>query len=304
MAKIKYISKSLRSDKLELIEAANTIIARYQGMGFELTVRQLHYQFVSLGFPNTDKHYDKLQSALNDGRLCGLIDWDAIVDRTRGLRAHPHYAHPRDPIGELGDNFRMWRWEDQPNYVEVWVEKQALEQVVGRVCSEHDVPYFCCRGYTSVTGIHDAAMRFQHEIGHGKTIRVIHLGDHDPSGLDMTRDIKERLNDTFSVPCHIYRVALNKDQIERYNPPPNPAKLTDSRGGKYVDEHWEFSWEVDALPPEVLMRIMTNNINHWKDDAKYQAKVAKESRARGWLRGIYDRWTEVHNLLRETPKED
>lgn len=303
MAKICYIPRKFSPAKALQIQQANEIISDYQAMGYDLTVRQLYYQFVSRNLiANQPTEYSKLQSLLNDARLAGLVDWDAIVDRTRNLRAIKHYAKVWDPIAEARDSFHFWKWENQPNYVEVWVEKDALLGVIGQACNPLDVPFFSCRGYTSVTEVHAAALRFKMEIEQGKTIRVIHLGDHDPSGLDMTRDIKNRLNMVFGVDAKIYRCALNKNQVEEHNLPPNPAKETDSRSEKYMDEHGESSWELDALDPQTLSRIITNNILHWRDDALWDAACFKEQRARNVLGGIIERWNEVYKLIREAPE--
>jgi hypothetical protein len=81
---IKYKDFNFRSASLSVIELANSIIAEYQAQGYDLTLRQLYYQFVARGIiPNSDAEYKKLGSVINDGRLAGLIDWDSITDRTR-----------------------------------------------------------------------------------------------------------------------------------------------------------------------------------------------------------------------------
>lgn len=305
MAKICYTPKRFSFDNLSKVETANDIIEDYHAQGYDLTVRQLYYQFVARGYiPNNDKEYGKLQGLLNDARLAGLVDWDAIVDRSRYLRALEHFCHPRDILVNAHETFQFWKWENQPNYVEVWVEKDALVGIVGQACNPLDTPFFSCRGYTSVSEVHSAAMRFQHEINHGKTIRVIHIGDHDPSGLDMTRDIKNRLTNVFNVNAHIYRVALNRDQIDKFSPPPNPAKITDSRSDAYIEKHGEYSWELDSLDPAVLAGIIRSNILHWRDDEKWEAMVAKEQRAKNLLKAIPERWNEVCRLVKNPPEEE
>ena len=103
MPLIQYEEKNLRPKTLEVIERANEIIADYQSQGFDLTLRQLFYQFVSRGLiPNTQKEYKNLGSAINDGRLAGLVDWESIVDRTRELRSLPHWTSPRDIVKACG----------------------------------------------------------------------------------------------------------------------------------------------------------------------------------------------------------
>jgi hypothetical protein len=300
--KICYVPKEFSEEKQKLIAVANDIIADYHSKGFDLTVRQIYYQFVARAYiPNQPEEYAKLQSLLNDARLAGLVDWDAIVDRTRHLRALAHQAHPRDVLAGAKDEFQYWLWENQPNYVEVWVEKDALLDIVASIANPLDVGYFSCRGYTSVSEMHSAAMRFKYEIEQGKQVRVIHLGDHDPSGIDMTRDITERLQNVFGVAAHIYRVALNRNQIDQYNPPPNPAKLSDSRATKYIAEHGEYSWELDALEPTVMAKVVEKNVLHWRDEELWAQAVRKQERARRLLGGIHDRWNEVTRMVKLPP---
>lgn len=303
MAKICYIPKTFSEEKRNKIRIVNEIISDYSVQGFDLTVRQIYYQFVARGhLPNRPEEYSRLQDLLNDARLSGDVNWDAIVDRTRNLESIRHWEHPRDILADGANRFNFWKWEGQPNYVEVWVEKDALKSIVASVCNPLDVAYFSCRGYTSVSEVHSAALRFQHEINHGKEVRVIHLGDHDPSGLDMTRDITERLQKVFNVNARIYRCALNMNQIEEFSPPPNPAKLTDSRCAGYIEKHGESSWELDALEPSVLVGIVRRNVLHWRDDALWAKALAKESRAREVLNSMHARWNEIYQLMQGPPE--
>jgi hypothetical protein len=189
MPLIQYRDINLRPKALATIEAANTIIAEYADQGFDLTLRQLFYQFVSRALiPNTQRDYKNLGSIVNDGRLAGLIDWSAIVDRTRNLRDLAHWDSPADIVDACARQFRFRLWDDQPCRVEVWIEKDALVGVIEGVCTEYDVPHFSCRGYTSQSELWGAAQRLlEHDT---KECIILHLGDHDPSGVDMSRDIQ------------------------------------------------------------------------------------------------------------------
>jgi len=150
--------------------------------------------------------------------------------------------------------FRIDKWATQPRRIEVWIEKDALVGVIEGVCTELDVPYFSCRGYTSQSEMWVGAQRLA---AHWRKAKqnplILHFGDHDPSGIDMTRDIQARLQEfsfgTAGHPLELRRLALNMDQVELYGPPPNPAKLTDSRCEAYMEEHGNESWELDALEP-------------------------------------------------------
>lgn len=291
MSKIQYKEIKFKQKSLDLIELVNQVIEEYSVQGYELTLRQAYYQLVARGYiPNNERSYKNIGSLINDGRLAGLIDWHSITDRTRNLRGNSHWNNPAEVIASARYSYLLDKWEGQPNYVEVWVEKDALVDVVGQACRPLDVPYFSCRGYTSQSEMWSAAQRFIYQSDRENRI-IIHLGDHDPSGIDMTRDIQERLN-MFGSDVYVKRVALTMNQINTYNPPPNPAKLSDSRCGKYIDQFGYESWELDALEPRVITDLITNEVTVFRDDAIYQEVCSKEEREKDELRMLennYDR---------------
>lgn len=299
MPLIQYRAVDFRPKALATIEAANAIIAEYAAQGFDLTLRQLFYQFVSRGLiPNTQRDYKNLGSIVNDGRLAGLIDWDAIVDRTRNLRALAHWASPAEIVESCARQFRFDLWEDQPYRVEVWIEKDALVGVIEGVCHEFDVPYFSCRGYTSQSELWGAAQRLL-DYG-GKECVILHLGDHDPSGMDMSRDIQDRLVLFEASHVTVRRLALNADQVAQYNPPPNPAKITDSRAAAYIARHGRESWELDALDPKVIDGLIREAIAEVLDADRWAAALERQKDARGQLAGVSKKWPAVLKLVTET----
>ena len=265
MTSICYVDKNFKAASLEIIDQANEIIEEYAAQGFSLTLRQLYYQFVARDLiPNTERSYKRIGSIVNDGRMAGLIDWDSIEDRTRNLETTLRLRDPAHAIEVIRNQYGIDMWSNQPERVEVWIEKEALVGVISDVCRRHDVPYFACRGYVSQSEQWRAAQRTRE---HPTTI--LHLGDHDPSGMDMTRDNQDRLN-TFNrlghcVP-HVKRIALNMDQIEEYSPPPNPAKMTDSRFASYITEYGASSWELDALEPRMMVNLIENHILNLRDE--------------------------------------
>lgn len=223
MPKIEYKSIKFQQKSLELIRLVNQVVEEYQAQGYELTLRQAYYQLVARGYiPNNERSYKNIGNLINDGRLAGLIDWYSITDRTRNLRSNSHWDNPADVIASARYSYLLNKWDGQPNYVEVWVEKDALVDIVGQACRPLDTPYFSCRGYTSQSEMWSAAQRFISQDYRDNRV-IIHLGDHDPSGIDMTRDIQERLQ-MFGADVYVKRVALTMNQIGTYNPPPNPAR--------------------------------------------------------------------------------
>ena len=291
-----YKDINFQSKSLDLIERVNSIIAEYQSQGYELTLRQVYYQLVARGFiPNNERSYKNLGNLINDGRLAGLIDWYAIVDRTRNLRRNSHWETPESVIYSAKYSYMLDRWQNQPNYVEVWVEKDALIGIVSQICEELDVPHFSCRGYTSQSEMWAAAQRFiSQEWRESRTI--IHLGDHDPSGIDMTRDIQERL-EMFGADVEVKRVALTMDQITYYAPPPNPTKLSDARASSYIRTYGRECWELDALEPKVITSLIRNEVSALADPDLFTAIERRETTDKDNLQEICDRYDEVVAFL-------
>jgi len=300
MPKIKYVDKRIGPARLKVIETANRIIAEYNAQGFQLTLRQLYYQFVARDIiPNNDKEYSTLGGIINDGRLAGLIDWNAIIDRTRNIKSIAHWTDPTEIVDAVASQFRIDKWSTQPYRPEVWIEKDALAGVVEGVCQELDVPYFSCRGYTSQSEMWAGAMRMQKHCRAGQSPLVLHFGDHDPSGKDMTRDIIERL-ELFMGGVELNRLALNWDQIQEFNPPPNPAKISDSRAKAYIAEFGDESWELDALEPAVIVGLIRTAILGVRDADKWAEKVEEEDEHRTLLSQCSERWDDVVDLLKDS----
>ena len=228
---------------------------------------------------------------LNNARLAGLVSWHAIEDRTRNVRNTFHWEDPKELLSSAARQFDINKWAGQKEYVEVWVEKDALVGIVGQAAEIYDVPFFSCRGYVSQSEMWGAAQRIIRKLGEGhQRATIIHLGDHDPSGKDMTRDIEERISMFLSYhgfsdwDFGIQRVALEMSQIRKYNPPPNPAKLTDSRCGKYIEQYGYSSWELDALEPSVLESIIHSAVLEHLDLSLYREMERKEAETKEKLK--------------------
>lgn len=294
MTKICYVEKRFKAKSLAMIDQANSIITEYQEQGYQLTLRQLYYQFVSRDLiPNSDKSYDNLGALISDGRLAGLIDWNAIEDRTRNLKELSHWETPQQIVEACANQFRVDRWENQPYRIECWVEKEALAGVVERSCVGLDVPFFSCRGYVSQSEMWVAGQRFKRHIRNGQIPKVLHLGDHDPSGIDMTRDITERLAMFSGQRVDVIRIALNWDQVKQYNPPPNPAKVSDSRFIAYQQEFGDESWELDALEPKVIDALIQKHVKTFRDDHAWNATAKVQDAGREALNRVVTKWDEL-----------
>lgn len=258
-----------------------------------LTLRQLYYQFVARAIiENKDTEYKRLGSIINDARLAGLLDWDYLEDRTRNLEENGHWGNPEEMVSQDARVFQLDKWENQPNYVEVWVEKEALSSIVERIARRMDIPYFSCRGYVSQSEMHSAGMRLCRQEDYGKDVTILHLGDHDPSGIGMSRDIQDRLN-LFGSSVDVKRIALSMDQINQYNPPPNPVKLKDSRADGYKEKFGNESWELDALDPATLSALIEEHVLLLRDEDLWDEAVSDEENHKAHLSLVAANWEGV-----------
>lgn len=298
MPKFQYVNIKFQSKSLDLIELVNSVIDEYAAQGYELTLRQVYYQLVARGYiPNNERSYKNLGNLINDGRLAGLIDWYAIVDRTRNIKRNAHWEDPQSVIESAKYSYMLDRWQHQPNYVEVWVEKDALIGIVSQICRKLDVPHFSCRGYTSQSEMWAAAQRFINQ-DHRESRTIIHLGDHDPSGIDMTRDIRERLA-LFGADVDVKRVALTMEQIERFSPPPNPTKLTDARASGYISEYGHECWELDALEPKIITSLIRNEVTALMDADLFEEVEHREQTDKSNIQLVCDNYDDVIRNLRD-----
>lgn len=282
--------QNFTAPRLRRLKLINGIIEEYQAAGYVLTLRQLYYQLVSRDvIPNQKREYANLSSLLTDGRMNGIVDWNAIEDRLRKPDSPDSFDGPEAILDACINQYEKPRMEGQENYIEVWVEKDALSGVLKRVTEEFHIPIMVNRGYSSASAMYDAYRRFNSRFNEGQAIRILYLGDFDPSGMDMIRDVNDRITEFFGpapVDFEIVPIALTREQIDEYNPPPNPAKRTDSRFEKFSEEHGTTSWEVDALRPEVLDQILRDAIEERIDTGLYNQVCSDEEADIEKLRGL------------------
>ena len=284
----------------DLIALAQQIIEEYSAAGYILTLRQLYYQLVARDvIENKERSYKNLSNTMTKARMAGMISWEAIEDRNRSSYRFWSQEDPMDPIRNLPNYIRFDQWARQDAYVEVWVEKEALGNVIAKACNPYLVPYMSCKGYLSASEAWRAGRRFMHKRNEGKECVLIHLGDHDPSGLDMTRDNKERLDIFNELPdgIDVRRIALNMDQVTKFKPPPNPTKVTDSRAKDYMKQFGKTSWELDALKPDYIVNIIQTQIRSLIDQDIWDQINTRELAIEKELAQVGDNWPEIKNLL-------
>jgi hypothetical protein len=268
----------------DIIRHCEEIVNEYLQQDIKLTLRQLYYQLVARGFiPNHDKVYDKLSILLTDARYNGLIDWESIEDRIRVPKMHAEWDNVLALIKSAKYSYRLPRWSDQNFYIELFTEKDALSSVLQPIADDWHIHFCVNRGYSSASAMYDLSKRIIGQLEAGKRCIILYLGDHDPSGLDMLRDITERNaefltkgNEYIYPAFEVVPIALTGAQVKQYNPPSNPAKLTDPRAKWYIAKYGDKSWEVDALRPEVMIKLVNDTIAKYVDLPKLEAVKRQE----------------------------
>lgn len=291
MAKVAYRDNlHLSKANKERLFTINEIIDEYAEEGYKLTLRQLYYQLVSRDIiANKVTEYAKLGNLLVKGRMAGVVDWEAIEDRIRRPYLPYWVFGISDALNDTINQYRLDRMEGQDTYIELWVEKDALSGVLRRITEEFHINLMVNRGYSSCTAMHDAYKRIERAENDGKQAVVLYLGDHDPSGLDMVRDIRDRLEE-FGVNPDVVGIGLTTAQIKKYNPPPNPAKVTDPRADAYIEQFGPTSWEVDALNPKVLHELVRKNVEDRIDMALFKKMLKREQSDKSKLEEIKDQF--------------
>lgn len=261
-----------------ITDSAVDILSGYTSM----TLRQLHYRLVAIGMTNDTNHYKRVIAAMTKARWENVVDFQDFIDRERSMSGETEFEEKdlqeeiESGISQVDSWMKYYflnRWSNQPEYVEVWIEKKALQGVFETPCQSHDVGLAPCKGYPSLTFVYDACQRFNNASDLGKELCILYFGDYDPSGMDIPRSIKDNL-ERMGCCVEIDRIALNISQIEELRLPGVPAKVKDSRsrswsGGDVV--------ECDAIEPKMLENMCENAIlKHFDEDLYEELQVKEE----------------------------
>lgn len=231
-----------------------------------MTVRQVFYQLVSLGvIDKTEKEYKNTVCRLvKDMRLEYSIPFGWIADNTRWMRKPRTYSGLREVLEAAIETYRRSIWQDANCYIEIWLEKDALAGVLYQITAEWDVPLMVTRGYPSITYLYEAAEAIRER---GKPTYLYYFGDRDPSGVDIPRNVEDRIREFApDIPIHFECVAVTEEQIQTLNLPTRPTKSSDSRAKNFEGE----SVEVDAIPPRQLRQLVRNCIEAHVDLAEFE----------------------------------
>jgi len=231
-----------------------------------LTVRQLFYLLVTRSVvEKTERAYKgTVVRLLTQMREQNLLPFDWIADTTRWMRKPPSYGSLEDALTNTRDFYRRDIWAEQPVYVEVWAESDSVAGIIYEATKQWDVPLMVCRGYPSVTFLHSAADCLNTV---GKPAYLYHVGDHDPSGVDIARKNEQRLRE-WAPNAEIYFecLAVTSDQIKEMDLPSRPTKSTDTRSKGFQGR----SVEVESIEPATLREIVLGAIEQHIDETSLQ----------------------------------
>ena len=286
----------------KIVEEALEVFKQYDSA---LTLRQLYYRLVSKHlFPNTINSYKRLSRVMVKAREQGDVPVNCLEDRSRRIlgRGDTGYASAEEflrrriaGLKESYKEFTMPMWDDQPNYVLVSLEKDALSRLVSDIANQYSVRTFPTRGYPSFTYVNRMATYIRNRLKDKPTV-VLYFGDFDPSGIDIERDLDDRLTKYDAGDFKVRRVALTKDQIEQYSLPPMPVKRSDARSEGFMESYGDQSVELDALDPNTLKLMVAQSIAGNIDLDLWRKKEERIEDLKLWIKGKLDN---MENLVFE-----
>lgn len=271
-----------KSEKTKLVE--ETLASILAGLHPQ-TVRQAFYQLVSRQVvENTKSRYNAVSNILVAARQSGAIPWEWVEDRTRRPRRVSMWGSMDEFARTVVRAYRKNVWQSQPRLVEVWLEKDALSGIFEDELAPYGVTLNVGRGYDGWSSIHEAALRYQRW---GNAVVVLYFGDHDPSGEDMERSLRDRLA-YFKASPEMRRVAILPEDIREYNLPPDFAKATDTRRKGFVAKYGDQAVELDALPVDVLRERIVESVVAVMDLDALEAVQEQDNQTRIAIRKAMD----------------
>jgi hypothetical protein len=244
------------------------------------TLRQVFYRLVSEEMiPNVESYYRRLSEytakARRERRHPPLTDGTRTISRPRS------FTDPDQALDYLARSYRLDRTQGQEKQVWVIVEKDTLATLARAVTERSGVPVVALRGYGSQTIKDDIRMEMIHD---GRPLAVVYLGDFDPSGKDIERDLRNRLS---LYDGEVRRLAVTEDQITEMGLIPLPGKATDSRAGSFIAEHGRlFQVEVEAIPPDALTEMLINAVAELTNEDELESVLQREQRERETLEDL------------------
>lgn len=235
------------------------------------SVRHLFYRAVVAGLPGITKDvsgYLKVQRAVLRLRRAGEIPYDRIVDTTRWMRKPNSWDGVHDVLYETSRIYRRNLWANSLYRVEVWCESESIAGVLFEVTSRWDVPLMPCRGFSSETFTYSAAEAWAED---DRTPIVFYVGDHDPAGLQIERNLRNRLIEFSGPDFEFYRIGVTWEQVEEFDLPGTKPKK---------QYGFPLAVEAEALPPDILRNMIDKEIQSYVDHGALTAILAAEESER------------------------
>lgn len=264
------------------IEELKRHMRRLCYMHYPLTVRNLYYRMVSAGLiDKTQAEYKNVTVRLcGEMREAGEIPWDRIVDETRLMRKPDSYDNLHDALQSMQNFYRRDFWNEQDVYVEVWCESDSVAGMIIDETSRFDVPLMSARGFASKSFLWSTAQKIQSV---GKPAHLVYVGDYDPSGLHIDRNIEEGIRRYApDAEIHFERIAITPEQIQEFDLPSRPPKKGDSRAKGFNGE----CVETEALEPAILRQIVRDAIEVHIDAEAYERVQLVEAAERETLQTV------------------
>jgi len=267
---------------------ADAIIETVQEVEPPVTIRQLFYALQSRGrIALTRQAYRQVQHLTAWLRYEGVIPYDWFVDRTRRPDELSTWADSTDYLDTVRQAYRKNLWEGQSDYVEIWLEKDALSSFFANITRQYLVTLMVCRGFSSISFLYEAAMDLSRI---EKPIYIYFFGDHDPSGRNIESKVVESLGRHGVELDEFLRVAILPEDIEEYKLPPALAKKSDPRYSKFVQEYGTNAVELDALPPKELRKRISDCIVQHIDVDEWRRLRVIEKEEQALLARIADQF--------------
>jgi hypothetical protein len=223
--------------------------------GQPMTLRGLFYQVVSAGWlPSTDKqHYHALMRIMTVLREAEVVPFAWIVDGVRSTLKPSSWSGLADFAETVRDAYRMDFWARLPDYVHIFCEKDAMAGTLAPTTRKYDVPLSIIRGFSSLSYAHEIAEQWR-DIE--KPIYAYYLGDLDPSGLELERDMREKLERYSQRAFSWQRLAVIKEDFDSYSLFPLTPKKNDTRTARFLAQEYTQCAELDAIPaPDLRERV-------------------------------------------------
>lgn len=255
------------------------------------TLRQLFYRLISRGvLPNSQADYKRLGTLMTRARESKIVPRRWLVDHTRSTDKPSSWSGLNDFADTVREAYRKDYWASLDHHVEVFVEKDAVAGTIQPATRENDVSLHVCRGYASVSFAGEIAEEWRRI---KKPIFAYYLGDFDPSGFDIERDLREKLERYSGRTCYgpeddprfidpdqdgfaWTRLGVNKSDFDEFDLVRLPIKRGDCRAKGFVDRHGTFGAEIDAIPPTELRRRVTAAIDEHIDFDRWNKLIAVE----------------------------